>query len=195
MKRASAIAALCLLGGCAGTGVDPNAERVVVERSADRTTWSTPEALAAGANPRPRRAGPESRVVAAKPAPPPPARAAAEPPAAAPVPPSGRLVYFDFDRAEVKDEFRALLEAHAKALAAAPSRQQAIEGHADERGSAEYNLALGQRRAESVLKLLLLFGAGDGQLEAVSFGDTRPAAEGHDESAWSQNRRAELVDR
>lgn len=76
-----------------------------------------------------------------------------------------------------------------------PQRQMVVEGHTDERGSAEYNLALGQRRAESVVRAMVLLGAGAHQLEPVSFGKSRPAVEGHDEAAWSQNRRAELKDR
>ena len=197
------VRALCLLlgaavAGCAATVADPNAARVVVERSAYRTTWSTPEALAADGQPAPRPAPAPvqaSKVVAAKALEPPPARPPAPPPPDAPLPPSGRLVYFDFDRDEIKDEYGPLLQAHAKALQAAPSRHVVVEGHADERGSAEYNLALGQRRAESVLQTLRLYGAAEAQLEAVSYGDTRPAVEGHDESAWAKNRRAELVER
>jgi peptidoglycan-associated lipoprotein len=107
----------------------------------------------------------------------------------------GRVVYFDFDSYVVREEFRQLIEGHAKALAAAKTRKMVIEGHTDERGGREYNLALGQRRAEAVAKSLALLGVGNGQVEAVSFGEERPAVEGHDESAWAKNRRAELKDR
>jgi len=107
----------------------------------------------------------------------------------------GRVVYFDFDSYVVKDDFRALVEGHAKQLAAAKSKHLVIEGHTDERGGREYNLALGQKRAEAVVKSLALLGASEGQLEAVSFGKERPVAEGHDEEAWAKNRRAELKDR
>jgi peptidoglycan-associated lipoprotein len=107
----------------------------------------------------------------------------------------GRVVYFDFDSYIVKDEFRALVEGHAKALAAARAKRLLIEGHTDERGGREYNLALGQKRAEAVAKSLTLLGATEAQVEAVSFGKERPVAEGHDEAAWAQNRRAELKDR
>jgi peptidoglycan-associated lipoprotein len=107
----------------------------------------------------------------------------------------GRVVYFDFDSFAVKDEFRPLVEGHAKSLAAAKSKRLVVEGHTDERGGREYNLALGQKRAEAVVKSLALLGAGEGQLEAVSFGKERPVAEGHDEDAWAKNRRAELKDR
>jgi peptidoglycan-associated lipoprotein len=107
----------------------------------------------------------------------------------------GRVVYFDFDSFVVREEFRALVEGHAKALMANKAKKVVIEGHTDERGGREYNLALGQKRAEAVLKSLALMGVGDGQLEAVSYGKERPVAEGHDEAAWAQNRRAEVKDR
>ncbi|OYV02062.1 MAG: peptidoglycan-associated lipoprotein [Burkholderiales bacterium PBB5] len=107
----------------------------------------------------------------------------------------GRVVYFDFDSYVVKDDYRALVEGHAKQLAAAKGKRLIVEGHTDERGGREYNLALGQKRAEAVVKSLALLGASDGQLEAVSFGKERPVAEGHDEEAWAKNRRAELKDR
>jgi peptidoglycan-associated lipoprotein len=106
-----------------------------------------------------------------------------------------RVVYFDFDSFVVKDEFKPTIETHAKALTADRKKKLAIEGHTDERGGREYNLALGQKRAESVLKSLTLLGAQPNQLEAVSFGEERPATPGSDESAWAKNRRAELVTR
>ena len=107
----------------------------------------------------------------------------------------GRVVYFDFDSFTVKDEFRNLIDAHAKVLAAQRSKRLVIEGHTDERGGREYNLALGQKRAEAVAKSLSLLGVQESQLEAVSFGKERPAVEGQDEDAWARNRRAELKDR
>ena len=103
-----------------------------------------------------------------------------------------RTVYFDYDSFVVKDEFRPVVEANAKALAADAKKKLAIEGHTDERGGREYNLALGQKRAEAVAKSLTLLGAADAQIEAVSFGKERPAAQGSDEAAWAKNRRAEL---
>lgn len=107
----------------------------------------------------------------------------------------GRVVYFDFDSYVLKDEFKPLIEGHARALSAAKNRKLVVEGHTDERGGREYNLALGQRRAEAVVRSLVLLGAAEGQLEAVSFGKERPVSDGHDEVAWSKNRRAELKDR
>ena len=104
-----------------------------------------------------------------------------------------RVVFFDFDSYVVKDEFRATVEANAKVLSADRKKKVAIEGHTDERGGREYNLALGQKRAEAVAKSLALLGATDTQMEAVSFGKERPAVQGSDEAAWAKNRRAELV--
>jgi peptidoglycan-associated lipoprotein len=109
--------------------------------------------------------------------------------------PSQRIVYFDFDSFVIKDDFKPLLDNYAKALTASKDKKMVIEGHTDERGGREYNLALGQKRAAAVVKTLTLLGVGDSQLEAVSFGEERPAAQGSDESAWAKNRRAELKDR
>jgi peptidoglycan-associated lipoprotein len=107
----------------------------------------------------------------------------------------GRVVYFDFDSFVVRDEFRGLIESHAKVMATQRARRMVVEGHTDERGGREYNLALGQKRAEAVAKSLALLGASEAQVEAVSYGKERPVAEGHDEAAWAKNRRAELKDR
>lgn len=107
----------------------------------------------------------------------------------------GRIVYFDFDSYVVRDDGRPVVEAHARLLNASRNRKMTVEGHTDERGGREYNLALGQKRAEAVLRSLTLLGAADSQLEAVSFGEERPAAQGSDEAAWAKNRRAELKDR
>jgi peptidoglycan-associated lipoprotein len=106
-----------------------------------------------------------------------------------------RVIYFDFDSFTVKDEYRSVIESYAKALSLNRQTKLAIEGHTDERGGREYNLALGQKRAEAVLKSLTLLGANEAQLEAVSFGKERPAVTGNDEVAWAKNRRAELKDR
>ena len=107
----------------------------------------------------------------------------------------GRLVYFDFDSFAVDAKYTGLIEGHARQLAANRNKRLVIEGHTDERGGREYNLALGQKRAAAVAKSLALLGATDAQVEAVSFGKERPASEGHDEEAWAQNRRAEIKDR
>lgn len=104
-----------------------------------------------------------------------------------------RVVYFDFDRSEVKSEFRAIVAAHAEYLAANPSVSVTIEGHADERGTREYNIALGERRSAAVKQILTLQGASSGQVNTISYGEERPAALGHDEDAWALNRRAEFI--
>ena len=104
-----------------------------------------------------------------------------------------RIVYFDYDSFVIKPEFQALIEAQARYLRADPKRKAMIEGHTDETGGREYNLALGQKRAEAVRRALALLGVADGQLEAVSFGKEKPAVQGHDEAAYAKNRRAEIV--
>jgi peptidoglycan-associated lipoprotein len=104
-----------------------------------------------------------------------------------------RLIYFDYDSYTIKPEFQALIEAHAKFLKANASRHVGLEGHTDERGGREYNLALGQRRAEAVRRALALLGVADSQMEAVSFGKEKPADPGSNEEAWAKNRRVEIV--
>jgi len=106
-----------------------------------------------------------------------------------------RVVYFDFDSDVVKEEFRPLVDLHAKRLNNNKKLALTLEGHTDERGGREYNLALGQRRAEAVAKSLTLLGVAGTQVEAVSFGKERPAAQGSNEEAWSKNRRVELKDK
>lgn len=101
--------------------------------------------------------------------------------------------YFDFDTAEIKPEARDVLVAHARYLANNPGQNVRLEGHADERGTAEYNLALGERRANAVQRFLIVNGASRGQIETVSYGEEKPAVMGSSESAWAQNRRVELV--
>jgi peptidoglycan-associated lipoprotein len=106
-----------------------------------------------------------------------------------------RVVYFDFDSFVIKDDYKPMIEAHARVMQLNAEKRLVIEGHTDERGGREYNLALGQKRAEAVLRSLALLGVPEARLEAVSFGQERPAAQGSGESAWAQNRRAELRDR
>jgi peptidoglycan-associated lipoprotein len=102
-------------------------------------------------------------------------------------------VYYAYDKYDVAAEYRPLVEAHAKYLREHPGATVAIQGNCDERGSREYNLALGQRRAEGVTKLMGLLGVPERQMEAVSFGEEKPKAAGHDEAAWAQNRRSDIV--
>jgi peptidoglycan-associated lipoprotein len=106
-----------------------------------------------------------------------------------------RSVYFEYDKYDVKPEYRALLESHARWLKANPQARLVIEGNADERGSREYNVALGQRRAEAVTKMLVLLGAKPEQIEAVSWGEEKPRSTGHDEKSYSENRRDDFVQR
>jgi peptidoglycan-associated lipoprotein len=106
---------------------------------------------------------------------------------------SRRSIYFDFDSFAIRDDARGTVEAHAKFLRANPSRKVIIQGNTDERGSREYNLALGQKRAEAVRSALNALGVADAQIEAVSLGEEKPRATGGDESAWAENRRADLV--
>jgi peptidoglycan-associated lipoprotein len=104
-----------------------------------------------------------------------------------------KSVYFDFDVFTIKNEFTAMIERHANYLKAHPELEVKLEGNADERGGREYNLALGQKRSESVKRALVTRGAADKQLEAVSFGEEKPKAKGHDEASWAENRRVDFV--
>lgn len=106
---------------------------------------------------------------------------------------SKRVIYFMYDSAEIKPEFIPVVEAHARYLASHPQIQVAVEGHADERGSREYNIALGEQRAYSIARKLGIQGAGDSQLRIVSYGEEKPVSYGHDEAAWQLNRRVEII--
>ncbi len=105
---------------------------------------------------------------------------------------SKRSVYFDFDSNAVKDEYRGLIQAHARYLVEHREARAKIEGNCDERGSREYNLALGQRRAEAVKKVMTVLGVPDSRIETTSFGEEKPVAMGHDEESWAKNRRADV---
>ncbi len=104
-----------------------------------------------------------------------------------------RIIYFEYDSSDVKFEDRATVEAHAAYLIANPNTNMTLEGHADERGSREYNLALGERRAQTVKRQMTLLGASPSQIRTVSYGEERPAIDNHDEYSWSQNRRVEII--
>jgi peptidoglycan-associated lipoprotein len=131
---------------------------------------------------------------------PPPARSAvatvdARPLAAVPSGPEGvvKVIYFDYDSFAIKPEFQAVIEKHAAYIKQDSKRRIALEGHTDERGGREYNLALGQKRSEAVRKALNLLGVADGQIEAVSLGKEKPAMTGSTEEAFAKNRRAEIA--
>jgi peptidoglycan-associated lipoprotein len=106
---------------------------------------------------------------------------------------SKSTVYFDFDSADISPEDRTIILAHAEYLAANPDTRIVLEGHADERGTREYNIALGEKRAKAVEQLMLLQGVSKSQLDVISFGEERPVALGHDESSWRLNRRVEIL--
>ena len=105
----------------------------------------------------------------------------------------GTVVYFDYDRAEIRPEYVPIVAAHAKYLNGNANRRVRLEGHSDERGSREYNIGLGERRAQAVRRALMLQGVTEAQITTVSYGEERPAVQGSDESAYSKNRRVELV--
>jgi peptidoglycan-associated lipoprotein len=179
----SALAAAAFLAGCSSTPL-PATDVPVESRSTGTGDATTPGGTTAG---NAAASGTAQSSVATV------DLAASR--AAAAAANAARIVYFDFDSFVIKDEYKPAVEAHAKALATDKARRLTIEGHTDERGGREYNLALGQKRAEAVARSLALLGAGDQQIEAVSFGEERPADPGHDEAAWAKNRRAELKDR
>lgn len=167
-------AAAMLLGACSSTPVNPPAD-----------TAAVPAATAQAPTPvePPAVAQPASRVTTVTL----PAHLDARSTLS-----TQRSVYFDFDDFRIKDEFGSLLAMHGKYLVAQPQLLIKIEGNTDERGGSEYNLALGQRRAEAVLRALQIYGVEATRIEAVSWGEERPKAASHDEAGWAQNRRADL---
>ncbi|MDX1434128.1 MAG: peptidoglycan-associated lipoprotein Pal [Gammaproteobacteria bacterium] len=106
---------------------------------------------------------------------------------------SKRTVYFEFDMSEILEQDKPVLEAHARYLSSNPGASVTLEGHADERGTREYNIGLGERRANSVRQFMTLFGASGAQIRTVSYGEERPVAMGHNEEAWALNRRVEII--
>jgi peptidoglycan-associated lipoprotein len=160
------------LGACASKKPKPGASGTPSEASANANAGGAGDAnaaLAAGANPDDEAQGPQAGLLAT------------------------RVVYFDFDSSEIKGAGTDVVAAHAKYLAAHSGTRVRLEGHTDERGSREYNIGLGERRAQAVRRALLLQGATDAQISTVSYGEERPAVSGHDEAAWSKNRRVEIV--
>ncbi|MCX7693745.1 MAG: peptidoglycan-associated lipoprotein Pal [Tepidimonas taiwanensis] len=171
--------ALSILAGCSSVKLDDNVP--VTERTPTPVGGAGGAGGAAGAGSAPV----DSRTVVPVQT---PAADASQPPASV-----DRVIYFDFDSYTVKPEFMATLEAHARFLNADRQRRVVLEGHTDERGGREYNLALGQKRADAVRRALALLGVQDGQMESVSYGKEKPAVQGSGEEAWSRNRRVELV--
>lgn len=193
LKSAASIAALALLAACSTVKLDDQApveDRVA--KSNASTSGAASSAIPGGGAKASSAKDAAARDAAAKEA------AAREAAAKDPLnDPAGilinRSVYFDFDSYTIKDEFRAVVEAHGKFLAGNPNRKVIIQGHTDERGGSEYNLALGQKRAEAVRRAMSLAGATDTQMEAVSFGKEKPKVTGSNDEAWAQNRRADIV--
>lgn len=176
-KSTLLVAALVvLLGACSSTPVTPPPV----------TTAPAPTPAPAPAPP-PAAATPQS-------APPAAVTAAALPPYLDPKNPlsTERSIYFDFDQYTVKPQYTALVERQGKYLAGQPALAIRVEGNCDERGSSAYNLALGQRRADAVVRALKIYGVRDAQMEAISWGKDKPVATGHDEAAWALNRRVDL---
>ncbi|HZO00604.1 MAG TPA: peptidoglycan-associated lipoprotein Pal [Burkholderiales bacterium] len=106
---------------------------------------------------------------------------------------SKRSIFFDYDKFEVKDEYRSLVEAHARYLRDNPNAKMLVQGNADERGSREYNVGLGQRRSDNVKKMLMLLGAKEAQIESVSLGEEKPMCSDHSEDCWAKNRRGDIL--
>ena len=159
-----------LVGGCSSTGTDQSGGPAVESKTpvqpvkVEATTQPAPQTVVTAPDPLDDPAG----VLAS------------------------RVIYFDYDSSEVRAEDQALVEAHANYLAQNPGRQVLLEGHADERGSREYNVALGERRALAVGRLMQLLGVSDTQMRTVSYGEENPADGRHDEAAWAANRRVVL---
>jgi len=170
---------VAVLAGCASTPEEQ--EGAGVE---DRKPGAKPPTI--GAQTQPIQQPPVSGVDLTKPG----SRSMLTDPSS---PLSKRSIYFDYDRYDVKEEYRPLVEQHARYLRDNKQMKMLIQGNTDERGSREYNLALGQRRSEAIKRMMMLMGVREDQLEAVSLGEEKPKAEGHTEEAWAQNRRGDLL--
>jgi peptidoglycan-associated lipoprotein len=175
IKRITLLALVAFIAACGSTPKEQQAA-AVEERSP-------------GAKPaQPAQPAPGTEVAALK-----PGAVGANPLTDPASPLSKRSVFFDFDSFEIKDEFKSLIQAHAQYLKQDGKARIILQGNADERGSREYNLALGQKRADAVKKALEVLGVPDARIESVSFGEEKPRATGHDEASWAENRRADLV--
>ena len=162
------VAAALGLGACASKQPKPGPSNGPANAGAEGAGANNANA-GAGANPDDEAAGPQGGLLVK------------------------RIVYFDFDSSEIKGEGTDVVAAHAKYLAAHGATRVRLEGHTDDRGSREYNIGLGERRAQAVRRAMLLQGASDAQISTVSYGAERPAVAGHDEAAWAKNRRVEIV--
>jgi peptidoglycan-associated lipoprotein len=186
MQKLIAVAfAATLLAACASQETQDSApvEDASAAKGATTAPGPTTTGTAGGAGPSATAATPAS----------PSSGSATSPPKDAASILSKRSVYFDYDMFVVKDEYRPIIEAHAKFLRDNRQAKLILQGHTDERGGPEYNLALGQKRAESVKRALTLLGAAESQIETVSFGEEKPRNTGHDEAGWAENRRCDIV--
>jgi peptidoglycan-associated lipoprotein len=190
MKRwMSSVAVVALLAGCAAAP-KPEQEPARVEERAPDVAKAPPAVLP---DPKAKPATPPPAPVEAAPKPAVTEKVAVDPLRDPANILSKRSVFFDYDSNVVKEEFRPIVAAHARYLQQNGARRITIQGHTDERGSREYNLALGQRRADAVRQMMLVLGASAGQIETVSFGKEKPRALGSNEQAWAENRRADIV--
>lgn len=177
-KIALLILAAGLLSACSSTPLtQPDGSAATANTAAAAMTPATPPAMAT------QQAAPTQAVAATMLPPHLDAKSAIS---------TERSVYFDYDGFAIKPQYSVMIERHGKYLASKPTLAVTIEGHADERGGSEYNLALGQKRAEALLRALQLYGVKPAQMEAISWGEERPKAAGHDEGSWAQNRRDDL---
>jgi len=167
-------ASLLILGGCSKGGTKPD-EQAAAGETTTGTDYSSQTGLGAGA------AGEGGTYV----------EAGMQPGDAELI--TQTVIYFDFDTANIKPEYSEVLAAHARRLVANPNMSVRLEGHADERGSREYNIGLGERRAQAVRQALMLQGVSSVQITTVSYGEERPASTGSDEEAWALNRRVEIT--
>jgi peptidoglycan-associated lipoprotein len=165
MKKIFAVLLISLLSACASKSTQPTAEVEDKSVGSSRSSESSPTT---GAVPNLNPLTDPNNIL------------------------SKRSVYFDFDSYVVKDEYRSLVQAHAQYLRDNGSARVLLQGNADERGSREYNLALGQRRADSVKNAMTLSGAKESQIESVSLGEEKPRGLGHDEASWAENRRTDI---
>ncbi len=187
------LAAVALLSACASAPLPPAAPTTTTASSAAAAASPAAGVSASGSAVRSPGDGASSTLPAQASTPAQPAAGASATRSAAPTPPQATSVYFAFDDFTLDYSAGLVVEQYGRWMTAQPSTRVRVEGHADERGGREYNLALGQKRAQAVVNALRLQGVMPAALEAVSFGKERPRALGHDEAAWAQNRRADLV--
>ena len=179
---ATGIAAIMMLTGCDPTTTEDGLENQTEEQMQNQQRMEAPEPIVEDATNDPSASALQSETLTAQ-------QMLDQPD----TPLAERVIYFEYDSAKVSEDSLAILEAHGNFVAANGNVNLRLEGHADERGSREYNIGLGDRRAQSVRRILLFQGASTDQIDTVSYGEEQPAELGHDEASWSRNRRVELV--